>query len=289
MVKANVDKILDVLRTKKTASLAELSKELLLSKEDLQKSAEYLEEDGVVKIEHKFPNVMVTMIKDPDMGSPALPVDNNSELKNIPSPKEMPAVNLRVAQPPLFHPEESKPSFETRAQPVQPAYPGQSQVFTIQQETVHEPPPIAEKKPDIVIRSERTIFENGEQEDPLEQKKPGFNLAAPSPDDKVSIRQERMGESGQTLSYSGEFAPKIEISFPKYVESKVDRIEYMVDMIHSKITKHEYKDLNVLYRQAYDLYKEAENLSPNERYLLGERLNDVFRRLKRIYLLESVV
>ena len=73
MVKANVDKIVDILKLKKSASINFLSKEMNVNKNDIEKSAEYLEQDGIVKIEHKFPNTIVTLIKEPEQKKEAIP------------------------------------------------------------------------------------------------------------------------------------------------------------------------------------------------------------------------
>ena len=65
MVQANVDRILEVLRQKNTATVSELSRKLGLKSEDIEKSAEYLEEDGVIKLEHKFPSTYLHLVNDP--------------------------------------------------------------------------------------------------------------------------------------------------------------------------------------------------------------------------------
>jgi hypothetical protein len=89
------------------------------------------------------------------------------------------------------------------------------------------------------------------------------------------------------LDYSEEYVQKKEYHFPEYVDSPLEKIEYLVEMAQDKIMTHDYQDLNVLYRRIYSLYADSEELSPNERYLIGQKINELFSRIKRIYLIEE--
>ena len=54
MLKTNVDEILELLRQNPSMSVQEIAEKLGMTPEIIQQSAEYMEEDGLIKIEYKF-------------------------------------------------------------------------------------------------------------------------------------------------------------------------------------------------------------------------------------------
>ena len=115
MVKANVDRILDILKEKKSVSINELAGKLSLPKTDVEKSAEYLEEDGVVKIDHKFPNTYVTLVEKSKKDA-----DKKEEKTEQPE-----LVQDEPQQPELSQPEVSQPTPSPPPMPM-PEQPGPS-------------------------------------------------------------------------------------------------------------------------------------------------------------------
>ncbi|MEM2131522.1 MAG: hypothetical protein QXR96_03290, partial [Candidatus Woesearchaeota archaeon] len=77
-----------------------------------------------------------------------------------------------------------------------------------------------------------------------------------------------------------------DISIPEYIEKDIEKIDFLIDFCNKKIDNYDYKDLNVFYRKAYKLFNESE-LSPNEKFLVKERLNELFNKIKRIYMIEE--
>jgi hypothetical protein len=124
---------------------------------------------------------------------------------------------------------------------------------------------------------------------PLEPEKPKFDLNPPSPLSARDTKEEKPYIKS-ALAYGDEYKEDKETTiFPSYIETTIEKIDFMVDFVNKKIVNHEYKDLNVIYRKIYNLLKEGEDLSPNERYLAGEKMNELFQRIRRIYLIEGVV
>ena len=145
MVKANVDKILDVLNQKNSVSISELSKTLKLKKEDIQKSAEYLEQDGVIKIEHKWPKVILTLTQQ-NKKQPMLAPPLNQQLQPIAQqkpaqPPTQPMSQNQVKQPmPASSLNSSIPTQQNVQKPIQtPAQPQQIQGIS--------KPPLNQQKP----------------------------------------------------------------------------------------------------------------------------------------------
>jgi hypothetical protein len=327
MVKANVDKIIDELKISKTLSVSDLSKHIGLTKQDIEKSAEYLEQDGVIKIEHKFPHTMFTLLKDPEAKNsemstvpplPPQPVHTSSE-NSIASPQiQLPVEQLQnnIAQertmpiPPPVKPVNDQQGFQ---QPVnQPMAP---LPLTNPDHTVQTPPiiPFDQQgvKNNTTFDSQPFLSQNKENmgplnsfqtssnenvrasmsvmnkenldmtSDPLNPDKPKFTLAPPIP---------QVVEHEPVLNYSQEFVakPKDELKFPEYIKTDVDRIDFFVEKLNDKITKHQNDNLNSEYRQLYDLFKNSNNLSPNERYVFSEKINELFDRIRSLYIIEEI-
>ena len=343
MVKANVDKIIDVLREKKSASINDLSGKLKIPKEDLQKSAEYLEEDGVVKIEHKFPNVMVTLLKDPETpnsGEKKLVEESKQQkkpeqAKNTPSPapqtpKEMESsfappkppesvpnpnqqlsqsqnpkqVNINVsgdqisqAHQNMQHKGASMPptpqaagEMRVASQPQQTQNNEKTPPFLIAEQEKEQEPIQMQPQPENTQTKaqftqspyQRDMGENSE-EDPFSSTSPEFELGAPVPNEEKDKIQ-----SSSPLRYSDRYRNKIDYNIPDHLKTDVEKIDFLIDKANNKMTRHDYKDLNVIYREIFERYKEGD-LSPSERYIIGDKVNEVFERIKRVYLIEQSV
>jgi hypothetical protein len=118
------------------------------------------------------------------------------------------------------------------------------------------------------------------EDNPLEEQ-PNFEMHAPEPEidiEKVDIKP--------ILNYGGDLST--EYSFPDYAESEIERIEYLIDKANEMITNHNYRDLNVVYRKIYNMYHEND-LTSNERFLISEKVEELFKRIRRIYLIEEPV
>ena len=79
MLKGNVDNILGALKKNKSMSSRTLAKELNISVRNVERFAEYLEEDGVVTIEHKITGTVITLNQQDDKKKSA-----EDEIKNLP-------------------------------------------------------------------------------------------------------------------------------------------------------------------------------------------------------------
>lgn len=337
MVKANVDKIIDVLREKKTSSASEISKLTNLNKNDIIKSAEYLEQDGVVVIKHKFPKVMITLIKEPSenlteaslpmppppmvqdstnhekIDIPSTPVQNSiptaPEQNTLPSPPVMdmsqqqnitqanlppppPVENIQtqsIAQTDMLSssidpmPQSTNNVDSTSGFPSQPLFnepiPNNqiNQDFQSIQESVNLIPDSVDTSQEF---SETENLNLDVTQDPLEQKNPSFNLAAPSPS----------GLNQPVYTYSEEYTstPKV-TSFPEFINTDTEKIDYTIEKINERIVKHQFLDMNMEYRRLYELFKTSNTLSVNERYILSEKINEVFERIKEVYLIENAI
>ncbi len=332
MVKANVDKILDMLNQKKSISIKELSKALKLNKDDIQKSAEYLEQDGVVKIERKFPKTIVTLVKEVKQ-SETMPMPPGAqeqpqqvaekkplESKPVQAPVQQPAQetapvqpvqNLQPGQPsPLQVPPKpaEKTKIEVSSTPVQkteqPELPKNDPLSQsmqdlnmsvppkLEQKSVEDPmkpmelQPGSSQKPVLQQDTESPKLEIAQNkvqpnfdQDPLSQDAPNFNLATPFPST----------EKKPVLSYTDQFKANIDVKFPDYVKTEAEKIDYLIENINNKFANQDYKNLNVMYRKVYEIHQNSNNLSTNEKYLLGEKLNDLFDKIKQIYLVREVV
>ena len=61
-----------------------------------------------------------------------------------------------------------------------------------------------------------------------------------------------------------------------------------MEQTHDKLTNKDFQDINILYRAIYDKFTKSQDLSPNERHLLSEKIQDLFQRIKRLYLIEGI-
>jgi hypothetical protein len=314
MVKANVDKILEILNEKKSISVGDLSKKLSIPKEDILQSAEYLEEDGAVRIDRKFPQTFIVLVQKKkqieEMPPPPAPKisqkqqDSPVELvKSVPLQESNPTIQSQVKEmppPPIpVNTAQPKPAPEQQINTQMPIAPKSIPLQPAQNQQPVEQKPIIEQKDFLIQNSGAensnnqiiTVSSTNEEtnkasqiiedysspstpDDPLEIEKPVFDMNAPAPQEGENRIQTRMQDEEENISFSQE------------TDSPTDKIEYTIDMIHNKIREHSYSNLNVLYRQLYNLYQHSD-LSPNERYLLGDKINSVFHMIKKIYLTEK--
>lgn len=381
MVKANVDRILDVLRQKKSTSISDLSKSLNLKKEDIQKSAEYLEQDGIIKIEHKWPQVVLTLTKDssnltqnqsqplplPPLNEPhqttgfqpqkpmtpsfqnqkiqEAPINQNFLKQEQPINKLQQPVNPQNTQPQLkiepesqfqsqkpvlFQPNKqfippldenllqspnSQPTLNPLTQEQQPQLfqPNQNKeinpVFStpVSKNKNLPPPPIPKKKSFqtssinyaeqpiseiLKIEQDNTRIEkpipedfgsSNSEDDPLNPEKPHFNLEVPSPGDE-EIKY--FNEPTPLFSNTTEFSTRT-IEVPSN-GNDMEKIEFLLDKLRTKLNNHDYKEINDFYRKIHSIYTESGNISPNERYLISQKINDMFERIKNLYIIEEI-
>lgn len=321
MVKANLDRVLDELREKKSISIGELSKKLSLPKDDIKKSVKYLEEEGVIKTEHKLTGTNIVLVKDPyavnmtDSSSVPPPPPQQPSPQILPTPQQQTPVTPKMTAQQGTFTEQKIP--DTKTQPStpsdtiiqEPEQQRQEQPETIQpaakyeskkkgdlpfliEEPSDKQPSEVEKSPESVAASlalrqepeqklaESTSFEKN----PLEAEQPKFEMTAPIP---PSEKEKHIVKP--SLYYKDEFTTGKQYSIPEYAKSAVDKIEYIMDIVNKKIQNSNYKDLNVLYGKIYSLYHEADDLSPNERKIIAEKINDLFHRVKNLYLIEGIV
>lgn len=283
MVKANVDRIIELLKDKKTISTVEMARALSIPKEDIQKSVEYLEEDGIVKIDYRLTTPYITMIKDPDAVKEQPPAVQPQQKKDEPVANGMETAS-------------SKPQLFQQVNNSQQQQPGPATVnnnYAFLLDNNNQNKPMFSASPDGNVNASVQVMDLSAETgnagtpklpdvNPLDEK-PNFDMLVPNPeekpDNKIAFKP--------VLSYTDNFAEKKEEDFPKYIESDVDKIDYLVDFANKKVTNHDYKDLNVLYRKIYSIYSESEQLTANEKYMVGEKVNSLFERIKRIYLIEE--
>ena len=357
MVKANVDRILEILQEKKSVSINELASKLSLPKTDVQKSAEYLEEDGVVKIDHKFPNTYVTLVEKSkkEDGKKEEKAESPEPVKEEPQQPE--TTQPTPSPPPMPMPEQSGPSVDVAAPDMPPPPPPEqpstetpspqspkpepnfpqeesptlsqlSQPTPIEEKPKQEPDkkpsktPFlidelvdTEKKPDLAenvsaslnVMQQSPVQDTAEpqpdlNQNPIEPEQPKFDMAPPTPQATTSnIAPESMmqpqlpGSSIQqpeqkpsTFASQGDFVPKKEFTFPDYADTDVEKLEYLMEQAHDKLTNKDFQGINVIYRAIYGMFTKSKDLSPNERHLLSERIQELFQRIKRLYLIEGV-
>ncbi len=382
MVKANVDKILDVLRQKKSTSISDLSRILKLKKEDIEKSAEYLEQDGVIKIEHKWPKVFLTLLQETQEPMPLPPTNKptiqvNMQQQNLQPKKPLPTPPPNIQAKPQnitqqqFNPiktdsQTQKPlpvsppnniQQQNRPQPVVPSLNPQNPVPKIEnqqqkpplkapqnininnnqikqtqsqkppvqmsQEQVTgntnisnhpnlPPPPVPHNKltqkkqeinyaeqpmhmilsqqnqttgpQNIFQRTESQQYNSSNDADPLDPESPNFQMDVPSPGNGNDISL----HSEPVFVNSEEYSPR-PIDIPQNIKGDMDKIEFLLHKIEYKLNNRNYKKINDYYRKIYSIYMDSEDMSPNERYLISEKINDAFERIKHVYTIEQAI
>ncbi len=288
MVKANVDRIVEYLRQKKSVSLGDLSKALSLPKEDIQKSAEYMEDDGIVKIDYKLTTPYITLVKDPEAKTETPSLSQEAKKPDIMQPGNKP--NLQSIPVPQIK-TDALASQQKKQSSQDEKFP-----FLLNEPLEKKEPSLFIPKPDENLSASLAVMQQPPEEvnlpkvevpdiNPLEDR-PTFDLNPPSPDEKEEKPDK---EYKPSLAYSEDFSEQKKVSYPEYTETALDKIDFLLDQLNDKVTNHDYKDLNVFYRKIYNMYREADDLSPNERYLIGEKINSVFQRVKRTYLIEEAV
>ncbi len=299
MVQANVDRIIEFLKTKKSASIPDISRFLGIPKDDVQKSVEYLEEDGVLKMSYKFTTPYATFLKEPfsQANVPTLKLEEPRQnikpeiAQNVMQKKPEQAFSLKEP------PKDQKTNFLTEPsndQKTNPLMPPPEKTLSASTAFMQFPTEEIKKK------EEKTAIPDT---NPLETK-PSFDLETPvttpstavqvtTPDLAPEPAPELASEQPKqffkpTLEYNDEYSEIKEENYPEYASSEIDKLDFMIDETIKKITHYEFKDLNVDYRKIYNLYMDAD-LTPNERSLIGNKVNDLFMRIKRIYLIEKTV
>ena len=165
MVKANVDKILEYMADKKSVSVSELAKKLSLKKDDVMKSAEYLEQDGVVKLDRKFSKTVLTLAKEPegekkeDMPQPPSPVPpmptqapQEDTLSTPPVQEQPPQPQQQPAEQPKW-PEPEKP-VEPLQEEIKPEEPSLPEPPAKEIKPPEEAEPVEEEKPKEELKPE---------------------------------------------------------------------------------------------------------------------------------------
>lgn len=136
MVKANVDKILEYMADKKSVSVSELAKKLSLKKDDVMKSAEYLEQDGVIKLDRKFSKTVLTLVKKPEG-------EKKLDLPQPPMPQQQPQPET-LSKPSVQEQNNEIPKWPGASPPKdqKPEWPGQSQepIEPVQEKELPKPP-----------------------------------------------------------------------------------------------------------------------------------------------------
>lgn len=369
---ANVDRILEILRQKKSTSISSLSKSLNLKKEDIQKSAEYLEQDGIIKIEHKWPQVVLTLSKDnnqelagqqplppPPLNEPqpvqrqqqkSMPIppqnqitsktpsfqpvskiqepqinksqsqnslNNSKPITSIQPPHQIqqqkpmpvPPLNEDLLQSPTSQPSLNPLTQEQQSQVSQPS-PNVNPIFStpVSKHQNLPPPPIpknksfqsstinyAEQPMHEILKSKQeevvepnfnsfNTQEDNQEDDPLNPNKPHFNLDVPSPGDEET---KFLSEQIPIFSNSTEFSSTT-IDVPSNLGNDMEKIEFLLNKLLQQINNHEYNEINDVYRKVHSIYMESENISPNERYLISQKINDMFERIKHLYTIEEI-
>jgi len=356
MVKANVDKILEYMQNKKAVSVSELAKKLSLKKDDVMKSAEYLEQDGVIKLDRKFSKTILTLLKKPEgekksnLPQPPVPPmpqqqpqpetlskppvqEKNNEMPKWPEPssskdqklewpgQEQNPVEQKAPEEPPKPPEteeqkekppvqevkeepkpelkeenlkqELKPKLEETKQKVKPAeVPSKEEPVPVKQPVDQLPKEVKEIPPEPVQEIEQHESPKPDMEIPLsnDEKEPFImpeNKEAESIPEPVVEKKEPIPEK-PVLSGIQEISTEPELAYPETAKTDVEKIDFLLDEIDKRITSHKYDNLNQAYRQLYDLYQKGK-LSPNERYLFSEKINDIFERIKNLHMIEETV
>jgi hypothetical protein len=303
MVKANVDRILELLSEKKSLSTSDLSRLLSISGEDVLKSAEYLEQDGAVKIERKFPRTVVTLLKSsippPPLASLPLPLPSAAKLPIPPAPQSFTSPNISTPPSPILPipPAPNQQQSNIPAPLNQPPLPLGSDILKRPEvNTLNNAPTTSTpfeapklnlsfdretfKVPDVSIKTTTSSTRLLIDENPLEQQA-HFTLDAPTPTGEPITKP--------VFSYTKEFNSNVRTSYPSYIKTDMERVDFMLEEVEDKIMKREFNDLNVYYRNIYNLFKRSDNLTPNERYLLSEKINDIFDKIKNVYAYEGAI
>ncbi len=319
MVKANVDKILDMLSEKKSLSTGELSRTLKIKEEDILKSAEYLEQDGVVKIERKWPRTIITLTQQKSMqtavppppiapstkpGMPpppklmTQPVQQSSDIKiteNSANPTQpssnmisMPSQNIEMIKLPQPQNNVLKadmpldntkitldtPKLNEISLPSQPITLDKT-LFDVKREE----PNILMTSSEENLKLAKTVMVSA---DPLEET-PHFDMKPPTPDDGQSLKK-------QISEAEYEFkAESKEIEFPSYIRTDAERISFILEQLNQKLNSRDYYEINSYYRNVFNVYNDSSALGPNEKFALGQKIEEIFERIKNIYLLEKAI
>ncbi|MEM3374823.1 MAG: hypothetical protein QXE31_06465 [Candidatus Woesearchaeota archaeon] len=323
MVKANVDLILDYLKFKKSASVPEIAKATKINQEDIKKSVEFLEEDGVVKIDYNLTTPIVYLIEKKDkIEESNVDISKNKveevKIKEMPSP-QIKEINLVINEPKndnkiLNKSTENQPNINIILPninniPYNNVQKQETMFSSVSNETINRENNeqnniqrinfgIANIQNDNIL-SHSNIAEKKEfnseiiiDKDPFINK-PDFDLSPPILEDNIKKENKIVSSNIKTLEQEPKlksalfYTSEKEIDMPEYLEKDSEKIDFLIEFGIKKIENYDYKDLNVIYRKAYNLFRLSNDLSPNERFLLSERLNDLFNRIKRIYMIEE--
>jgi uncharacterized FlaG/YvyC family protein len=233
----------------------------------------------------------------PDKATPSQPPLPDKPALEIPPPTQSPFPDKPIEAPPLpSQPLPDKPIGE--APPPAPNAPDQKVMIgtpnKVAKSEKPEPTVPEMKKPDDYpfllgdnkqqeikevkprpVENKPTLDHN-----PLESHSPRFDMAAPDPEMEGPISLKPVE------TYSGDDKDKVE-TYPEEVRTSVDKIEFLMDKLEEKLRTSDYKDLNLVYRKIHKIYQESDELSPNERHILVKRINELFDRVKTIYLMDS--
>lgn len=271
MVKTNVDMILDTLRQRKSSTVNDLSRQLAIPQQDIQKSAEYLEEEGIVRIEYKFPNTVVTLVKDISAdilpqtpAQPAAPAQAARQFSDEPAKVPTPAGTAQEME--SVNPFSKILSYTTGAGSPKPGALAADVTAPASSDTAASITQQGQQGQEGAQLSLPGLFSE-QTKDPFDVDKPKFYMRPPDP-----VSHDKFPDLSTDDSPGG-----------------IDRIEAMLDIIEKRIAAGEYKNLNVLYRKVYDLFTGTDSLTPNERMIIAERINSVFSKAKRIYAAGNVV
>ena len=290
MGKANVDRILEILRQKKSLNIKDLASQLGIKKEDAEKSAEYLEQDGVVRIEHRFPNTIVALVGDASsFGNtdssmmPPLDLQKQQETKEQPAGKKPMLPKLSIPKLKQAKPEAKQPKPEPVNQFPQPSWPGQKGQKKVEwpglenqkkaewPEDIKKTVKTEEKKQDVPKTPKKEEPVILKDENPLEPETPGFYMAPPDPDGEHVYHFEAYYD------------------FPEDIKTDSDKISFLLTEINKKIASRNYDGLNKMYRVLYDIYNNTVSMSPNELYRTAGIIQAVFDKIKNLYMKQQAV
>jgi hypothetical protein len=190
--------------------------------------------------------------------------------------------NLKLIDVPQF----SKESLQTNTAPAQKTEASQnieqSQVprLNLDQslfEVKRDEPSVLITSPEENLRLAKTLMSDS---DPLDAS-PHFDMRAPEPMKSKPFAYTEPDSSQQVSSSI--------IEYPPYLRTDSERVSYILDQLSQKINSRDFSNLVSYYRTLYNLYNESDALGQNERNSFGEKIHEIFDRIKNVYLIEKAI
>ncbi|MBN1502527.1 hypothetical protein JW930_03215 [Candidatus Woesearchaeota archaeon] len=267
MLKTNADLILELLQKNKEMAVSDIAKKLGTTAENVQKTAEYLEEEGKLKVEFKFMKPHLILVEKPgDTG-------HQKEEEKIPVAFDQNILDTNVeTSSKSAQPEDNFSPLEESDLETQFPQDISSAQMPEPQEEVKKPEQVYVQAP--ATQKPKT---NGPEQP---EQKP--YVIEKSPEQPKDYKNEEIQEKSRPNYSNVVFKEE-----PDYNLSTADDIEEAMKQLENDIANKQYSNLNLDYKELYEILQHA-SLSEQERTYFNNKLAGLFHKIKKIYITEEI-